>query len=540
LLGESSARAPYALRSIVRTGTLAGAMRCPERLSAGIHPWVLASLSSIVLVVFLAATAYATVAPGAPRDAAAVVTADGLTLHWQAPTDNGGAPIESYRVFSDPPKGPVAVPGSTTTLTLRARNGYRVGQIYRFRVRATNQLGNSSLPSDWSAPIEFPLSGVATSGGSIAPGRLATEAAPTGTLFLLSMDADRERVYAANPIDQSTHLLAALDTRTSPATLPDQLSPDGAVLLRALPRSEDVRLSVLASHGGMETSSVSIPAFELRRGNVLPWAAWLPDASAVSVIQASGPSIDICGGLGTHLAGRALTFTLGADSGLSLVDDMDLGQVGFSPVVAPGGDWLAYNALEPSGTGCEPGTVLYARRHGAGVPPVRLSETGAQYSRHASWAPDGSRVAFFEQGDWSSATSTTLNDWTLVAERPDGTDRRLLQVFHNTTQPGVSWSPDGQFLAVTAPVLGPCCSLSDLAGDVVVVDAVTGESLRVAGFRTGAGGTWTQAPAWSPGGGFLAIWNDATTSIVTLAAGDVVDLPVSGYAPVWNLLPAAD
>jgi len=91
----------------------------------------------------------AAVIPGAP--AAPTRFASGLTsisIQWAAPTSNGDNTITGYKIEWNGGSGSTFVQLGTTGAATKnfAKEGLTNGQVYEFRVRATNEIGDS-LPS---------------------------------------------------------------------------------------------------------------------------------------------------------------------------------------------------------------------------------------------------------------------------------------------------------------------------------------------------------------------------------------------------------
>lgn len=89
-------------------------------------------------------------APSAPGGLAATSQDEAVTLHWTAPTSNGGASIEGYNVYVGdssgnespfPDNGLILVPAGTTTYTVY---GLSDGDTYYFDVTAVNAAGDES------------------------------------------------------------------------------------------------------------------------------------------------------------------------------------------------------------------------------------------------------------------------------------------------------------------------------------------------------------------------------------------------------------
>jgi hypothetical protein len=83
-----------------------------------------------------------TVVPTPPTDVSGIPMNGAVSVSWNAPADNGGLAISSYRVTASPGGAFATTPnGTTTTATV---TGLTNGTSYTFTVIATNSKGNSS------------------------------------------------------------------------------------------------------------------------------------------------------------------------------------------------------------------------------------------------------------------------------------------------------------------------------------------------------------------------------------------------------------
>jgi predicted phage tail protein len=111
--------------------------------------------------------------PAAPTGLTATALPGANRLAWTAPTDTGGAPVTSYRVYRGVAPGPVdlATPVATTSATtVDDAAGLVPGTTYTYVVRAVNQAGEgaASAPADVTAQPGVP--GEPVLGGSVGPG----------------------------------------------------------------------------------------------------------------------------------------------------------------------------------------------------------------------------------------------------------------------------------------------------------------------------------------------------------------------------------
>ncbi len=89
--------------------------------------------------------------PGAPTEVTATATADGATVAWTAPTEDGGAPVGEYRVYREGVDAPIA----TAATTAAPVTGLAPGTNARFAVSAVNSAGEGPR-SGWSAAVVVP------------------------------------------------------------------------------------------------------------------------------------------------------------------------------------------------------------------------------------------------------------------------------------------------------------------------------------------------------------------------------------------------
>ena len=86
----------------------------------------------------------AAVKPAAPESPARKTsTTQSVTVKWNAPTDNGGDPIDDYEVYWDSGLGGGSffTLGSSSGLTEFTKSGLEEGKAYRFKISAENYIG---------------------------------------------------------------------------------------------------------------------------------------------------------------------------------------------------------------------------------------------------------------------------------------------------------------------------------------------------------------------------------------------------------------
>ncbi|ARB93264.1 fibronectin type III domain-containing protein [Legionella longbeachae] len=104
--------------------------------------------------------------PGAPTQVTAVAGVASASVSWVAPSDNGGSPIISYTVVSNPQGYTCKTSGLTCTV-----QGLTNGTTYTFRVSATNVIGTGPLssPSNPVTPGIYTITPSAGANGTISP-----------------------------------------------------------------------------------------------------------------------------------------------------------------------------------------------------------------------------------------------------------------------------------------------------------------------------------------------------------------------------------
>jgi len=86
--------------------------------------------------------------PDAPTSVSVVAETEQATISFSSPENNGGSPIISYTVTSDP--GNISATGSSSPITV---TGLTPGSSYTFTVIATNAVGNSTPASSNTVTI---------------------------------------------------------------------------------------------------------------------------------------------------------------------------------------------------------------------------------------------------------------------------------------------------------------------------------------------------------------------------------------------------
>ncbi len=119
--------------------------------------------------------------PDPPTDVAATAGDAEATVSWTAPADQGGGPVLSYRVVSDPGAIDVVVSTPETTATV---TGLDNGTSYTFTVTATNAVGDSPPSEPSNAVTPEPPGVVGLSSLAVNAGRVIGGTGTTGTVTL--------------------------------------------------------------------------------------------------------------------------------------------------------------------------------------------------------------------------------------------------------------------------------------------------------------------------------------------------------------------
>ena len=94
--------------------------------------------------------------PSPPSNLTATANSSSITLNWDAPSDNGGASITSYKIYRGTSSGgesstPIAtVNGNITTYT---DSNVTAGTTYYYKVTAVNSAGESAMSNEASATV---------------------------------------------------------------------------------------------------------------------------------------------------------------------------------------------------------------------------------------------------------------------------------------------------------------------------------------------------------------------------------------------------
>ncbi|NVK26132.1 MAG: PD40 domain-containing protein [Gammaproteobacteria bacterium] len=128
---------------------------------------------------------------------------------------------------------------------------------------------------------------------------------------------------------------------------------------------------------------------------------------------------------------------------------------------------------------------------------------GFEWNMQASYSPDGSKIAFLSDRDG------IINLWTMNA---DGSNLKQISKESGNTIHTPSWSPDGQYIAVTRGVMS---SRSIAAGEIWIYHHTGGSGTKI---KSGSHGAFNQKnitdPKFSPDGKYIYYTKDVTSGRV--------------------------
>jgi Tol biopolymer transport system component len=174
-----------------------------------------------------------------------------------------------------------------------------------------------------------------------------------------------------------------------------------------------------------------------------------------------------------------------------------------------------------------------------GTPPVQITNgSGAVQSRHPSWSPDGSSIAFLREFGAPGGAA-------IYEIRPDGSELRLVVDVRSSTGEPV-WSPDGTKIAYTDGVNGFYSRILHVGQEIFSVGADGSGARRLT--ELAPRGYDDATPAWSPDGDrilFLRplVGPNAGMSLVTMNVDGTCEeaLPLGTgvvyAAPSWQPVP---
>jgi hypothetical protein len=184
----------------------------------------------------------------------------------------------------------------------------------------------------------------------------------------------------------------------------------------------------------------------------------------------------------------------------------------------------------------------------SGGPGVRVAAASVDNTWYTLpvWSPDGRQIAFAENVRVDSPDGSNWGAYRTAIDivGADGSDRRQLTARPGTDQVGVSWSPDGRFIAYVGlpdgspvPSLGAAGSTAGFQPptDIFVIDADGSADRNITNSE------WAEAqPIWSPDGAHIAYQTgqDGHWAVVRMDGSTVVGAPIAGpvsaESAVWS------
>ncbi len=418
--------------------------------------------------------------PGAPTGVTAIAGNGSASITWVPPASTGGSPITGYTVTSNVGGFSTTVSGSETSAVM---NGLSNGVAYRFRVFATNVVGNgpASAYSVAVTPrgVPGPPTGVAANPGSASATVSWTAPASTG----------------GSPITAYIVTSSGGQSTTVPGTA-------RSALVSGLTNGVGYTFTVVARNaigdGPPGTTSPVTPSSSV---TPIVFSSNRPGSSGhdIYVMSSDGSGVvRIVGRAGPDLSpalspdGTKVVFASGANAGLELwmvnIDGSGLTQLTCNTVAdhepdwSPDGTQIVFVSLRDGPSDYE----VYSMAPQPCGSGTRLTDNAAADTA-PSFSPDGSKIVF------SSDLIGNQEIWVMNA---DGSSQTRL-----TTRAGSDltpqWSPDGSRIAWTAFLPGSNYHVWAMDADgqnLVDLTAVTfGDAVKESG------------PAWSPDGSQILV-----------------------------------
>jgi eukaryotic-like serine/threonine-protein kinase len=183
------------------------------------------------------------------------------------------------------------------------------------------------------------------------------------------------------------------------------------------------------------------------------------------------------------------------------------------PAFSPDGNELAFSWQGEKNTNAN-GYNIYVQLVGAGT-PLKLTKGNAADIMPA-WSPDGRFIAFYR--DASIGTDDNATKGLYVVPALGGSERKLADVHGEAFGAGLSWSPDGKYLAVVDRA-----SSADPRAGIFFISVESGEKRDS---RIQLPAAFVDYPSFSPDGKSLAFVCGSG-----FLSNDIYVVPVSGGKP---------
>jgi Tol biopolymer transport system component len=238
-----------------------------------------------------------------------------------------------------------------------------------------------------------------------------------------------------------------------------------------------------------------------------PLVSIRPDGSGLRRLTAAGVSVE---NSATSPNGRWIVFNkfIGADTaelwlmrsnGTDRHRITSVGGRNLDPSWSPGGRWIIFAHAATNARA----DLWVVRPDGAH--PHFLLATANRDDGNPEYSPNGRSIAFTANVD--------LNSASVMLAHSNGADQQVL-VAESTAQSGVSWAPNGRWLAFAG---GPPTGSS--------IFAIRPNGLRLKQLTgRGAQPPFDTSPSWSPNGRQIAFSRTACTTPACLAISELIDV----------------